>query len=84
MANVHGVKMYFSDGLKDQDDRLDDLTNLFEQLQCATIDACHPELDLITFAQNAHLFSVILKDRFPQTNYSMEEGVSITPSFVPA
>jgi len=83
MANVEGHQMYFSDGLNGQDERLDYLTNLFERLQCATIDACDLDLDLITFAQNSYLFCVILKDPFPQTDQiKEEEDVSKTSSSV--
>lgn len=50
-----------SEGLQGQDDNLDILIALWEQLQLATVDAAHPELDLLTFAQSASYFAIILK-----------------------
>jgi hypothetical protein len=50
-----------SEGLVDQDDNIDALLNLFEQLQLATVEAADPGIDMITFAQSAHYFAVILE-----------------------
>ncbi|RDB30568.1 hypothetical protein Hypma_007143 [Hypsizygus marmoreus] len=55
--------IWLSNGLEEQDDKLDILTNLFEKLQLATVETSDPGLDLITFAQNTFYFGVILKKR---------------------
>ncbi|KAG6859868.1 hypothetical protein C0995_002686 [Termitomyces sp. Mi166 len=59
--------LYLSDRLVGLDKHLDSLSNLFEQLQLATTECCDAELDLLTFAQNASYFGVIMKKKSPVT-----------------
>jgi hypothetical protein len=61
MGSVTKREIKLSRGLVGQDDNIDDLTNLFEQLQLVTVEAAGLELDLITFAESAHYFAVILE-----------------------
>jgi hypothetical protein len=50
-----------SKGLAGQDGNIDVVTNLFKQSQLVTVETACPELDLITFAQCAYYFAVILE-----------------------
>lgn len=63
MAEPGPGEIWLSEGLVGQDERLDELFALFEQLQLATVDAANPALDLLTFAQSAFYFAVIMKKR---------------------
>lgn len=53
--------LYLSRGLSGQDERFDYLLGLFEQLQLATVETCNPALDIMTFAEVAYYFAVIMK-----------------------
>ncbi|KAG6907696.1 hypothetical protein DXG01_007752 [Tephrocybe rancida] len=66
--------LYLSDRLIGQDDRLEQLFSLFEQLQLATVEACQPTLDLLTFSDRAFYFAVILKRPFTEPVVEEEQG----------
>ncbi|KDQ22395.1 hypothetical protein PLEOSDRAFT_1109506 [Pleurotus ostreatus PC15] len=53
-------KMCLSPGLLGQDDNFDKLSALWEQLQMCTIETADPALDLMTFAENAYYFAIIM------------------------
>ncbi|KAG5654561.1 hypothetical protein H0H81_000086 [Sphagnurus paluster] len=43
--------VYLSNKLVGQDDHITQLIDLFEQLQLATVETCHPNLDIFTFSE---------------------------------
>ncbi|KAG6836732.1 hypothetical protein H0H93_004138 [Arthromyces matolae] len=59
-AQLQG-NLYLSPRLYGQDERLDQLSDLFEQLQLATVETSDPALDLLTFSERAFYFAVIMK-----------------------
>lgn len=61
MGDEQNGGIVLSRGLLDQDDNIDTLSELFEKMQLVTVDIADPSLDLITFAQSAHYFAVILE-----------------------
>lgn len=52
-------KLVFSKRLQGFDDTWESLIPLFEELQLFSADVANPTLDLLTFAQTAHYFSVL-------------------------
>lgn len=60
MSDQLAHRVTISDGLFGQDDNLDTLFNIYEQLQLATVEASHPGLDLLTFAESVLYFGVIM------------------------
>ncbi|KAF8067852.1 hypothetical protein FPV67DRAFT_1161823 [Lyophyllum atratum] len=77
--------VYLADKLQAQDGRLDQLFNLFEKLQVATVETSHPELDLITFSEMAYYFGVIMKKRTAQSTSAkapVESQAPASPSFI--
>jgi hypothetical protein len=52
-------KLVFSRGLEGYDETWESLIPLFEQLQLVCPDVASPVLDVLTFAQTAHYFSVL-------------------------
>ncbi|GLB39161.1 hypothetical protein LshimejAT787_0603230 [Lyophyllum shimeji] len=60
---TEGDVVYLSNRLEGQDDHLDHLFCLFEQLQVATVEASRPDMDLLTFAESAYYFGVVLVKR---------------------
>ena len=67
--------VFLSERLVGQDSRLDHLLNLFEPLQLATVETCDPALDLLTFAQTAFYFAVILKKTPPKSEEPSVRGI---------
>lgn len=59
---VISYRLEVHDGLEGFDEDLDELMNLFEELQHSSGDIANPELDLLTFASSADYFGVLVRD----------------------
>lgn len=70
--------VYLSNKLVGQDDHITQLIDLFEQLQLATVETCHPNLDIFTFSEKVPYFAVIIK-RQPQSKSPKPSAASTRP-----
>ena len=66
-----------SEGLEGQDVNIDALTRLWEELQLASVEAAHPELDLISFASapTTFYFAVITQKDEKNSESSPRESL---------